>query len=318
MTHDSEKTILRTLIFFDLLDYPLTLFEIWKCACVLEGAERIAFSEVVDFLHSASSLRERVGQCDGVYTLAGRGGLSDIRREGTVYADQKYRIAQKMARIFSWFPFVRMVCACNTVGLGAAKKSSDVDLFIVARANHLWFVRLLCTGYVHVLGRRPRGNVVRDTLCLSFYAGDDALNFSSVANPPIQGVPDIYFLYWITWCVPIYDDGVYEVFFTENAWVQSVLPNRIPFLPAPHRRVVLSRFARAFKSSMEHVIDFFGSLVELGSRGIQRLLMPRSITSKIGQGTGVIVSDSLLKFHITDRRHDIQEEFLRRCKEMNI
>ncbi len=318
MTHDCEKIILRALIFFDLLDYPLTLFELWKHACVLEGAEHSAFSDVVRTVYSSSSLRARIEQCDGFYVLAGRGALSDIRRERTVFADRKYHIAQNMTRVFSRFPFVRMVCACNTVGLGAAKENSDVDLFIVARSHHLWFVRLLCTGYVHILGRRPREGVVRDTVCLSFYAGDNALHFSSIANPPIEGIPDMYFLYWITWCVPIYDDGVYETFFQENAWVQNVLPNRTPYLPAPHRRVVLSRVSRAVKSTMEHGIDFFGSAAERGSRAIQRALMPRGITDRIGMGTGVIVSDSVLKFHVADRRRAIQEEFIRRCKEMNV
>lgn len=318
MIHDHEKTILRALIFFDLLDYPLTLFELWKYACVLDGAEHSVLSDVVHAVYSSPSLRARIEQRNGFYTLAGRGTLSDVRRERTVYADRKYRIAQNMTRIFSRFPFVRMVCACNTVGLGAAKENSDVDLFIVARAHHLWFVRLLCTGYVQLLGRRPSGNIVRDTLCLSFYAGDDALQFSSIVNAPIEGVPDMYFLYWMTWCVPIYDDGVYETFFQENAWVQGVLPNRIPWLPAPHRRVVLSRFGRVLKRSMEHGIDFFGSGAERCSRAIQRVLMPDSITGRIGIGTGVIVSDSLLKFHVADRRLDIQKEFIRRCKAMNV
>lgn len=318
MTNDREKTILRALIFFDLLDYPLTLFELWKYACVLGGAEHSALSDVVRTVYSSPSFRARIEQHDGFYTLVGRGALSDVRRERTVYADRKYRIAQNMTRVFSRFPFVRMVCACNTVGLGAAKENSDVDLFIVARARHLWLVRLLCTGYVQLLGRRPRGSVVRDTLCLSFYASDSALQFSSIANSPVEGVPDMYFLYWITWCVPIYDEGVYDTFFRENAWVQSVLPNRIPCLPAPHRRVVLSRFGRAVKSGMEYVIDFFGSAVERGSQAIQRAVMPDSIVSRIGMGTGVIVSDSLLKFHVADRRHAIQEEFIRRCKEMSV
>ncbi len=318
MITDTEKSILRTLIFFDLFDHPLTAFEIWKYVQRVDGCHDYSFSTIFREIHESPLIAEKSEECNGFYTLAGRGEVVGVRRERTVYADKKYALAQKSTRVFAWFPFVRMVCVCNTVGLGAAKKGSDIDLFIVARARHLWLVRLLCTGYAHLRDLRPREDAVRDTLCLSFYASDDALDFSILAQPPLGEIPDIYFLYWMNWCVPIYDDGVYEVFFESNVWVQHILPNRIPYLPTPYRRVVLSRYGRVVKKVLEYIAVCFGPLIESGARSLQHALMPRAITDKQGKGTGVLISDSFLKFHVSDRRREIQGKFIRRCKAMNV
>lgn len=318
MMTDTEKTILRTLIFFDVFDHPLTPFELWKYAYHVGGQSRCSLSTILHELRTSPSITERTEKHNGVYTLTGRGALVRLRRERTVYADQKYAIAQKITRVFAWFPFVRMVCVCNTVGFGVAKKESDIDLFIVAQARHVWLVRLLCTGYAHLLDKRPRRDAVRDTLCLSFYASDDALDFSSLAQLPIGEMPDIYFLYWMTWCVPIYDDGVYELFFTENRWVENMIPNRIQYLPTPHRRVTLSHLGRGGKKIMEGLVSCFGPLLEAGARAVQYAVMPRILREKQSEGTGVVVSDSVLKFHVSDRRRAIQEECLRRWKEMQL
>lgn len=318
MMSDTEKTILRTLIFFDIFEYPLTLFELWKFAYGAANAHRPSLSDCIRVLYPTPSLSMAIVQRNGFYVLAGREEIIEMRRERTIFADKKYAIAQKITRVFARIPFVRMVCACNTVGLGAPKEESDIDLFIVARAHHLWLVRLLCTGYVHLLGRRPRRDAVRDTICLSFYASDDALDFSTLARTPIGAIPDIYFLYWIMWCVPIYDDGVYELFFRANAWTERYLPNRISYLPVPYRRVVLSRVGMALKRIIEWAVRLCGPWAERGARAFQYLRMPRAIRDLRGTGTGVVVSDAILKFHIGDRRWEIQERFIKKCREIGI
>jgi len=318
MHADLEKTIFRTLIFFDMIEYPLTLLEVQRHLLFLNSEQNFSYSDVLEIFSSSQFLSENIEEHCGYYHLKGRSALADIRRERTIYADQKYRKAQMITRILAMIPFVRMVCVCNTVGLGAVKDKSDIDLFIVARARHLWLTRLLCTGFVHLLGRRPRKNAVRNTFCLSFYVSDDALNMQPLCLDSLNEVPDVYFLYWLTWCVPIYDDGSYESFFIENNWIERYLPNRLRSAPVPYRRVQVPFVGCLIKRALEIFCSIFGGGSEYMARALQQAIMPQVLRERQSDGVGVVVSDTILKFHITDRRKDIQEEFVRRCVEAGI
>ena len=52
------------------------------------------------------------------------------------------------------------------------KKNSDIDLFIVASAKHLWLVRLLVSLITQIKGLR-HNNKIDNRLCLSFYTTDN-------------------------------------------------------------------------------------------------------------------------------------------------
>lgn len=312
---DCQRAVCRTIAFFDVFEYPLTDTEIQKFLLGFDGDAEYTLNDVRACLASLVFLGAlAVGE--GLYHSVGRSALRELRRFRVLYSYRKYRRARRMGALLARVPFVRMVCVCNTLGLNAAKDTSDIDLFIVARAGHLWFVRLVCTGFAHLLGMRPREGSVRNMLCLSFYAADDALCLSALQHPAWS--PDLYLAYWISWCVPLYDDGVYDDFFKANAWITSVLPNRAPYRPIPLRRIALSSVARFLKRTCERVIGCSGGMVERGARALQLRILPFAIKSQMNAGTGVVVSDSLLKFHTTDRRNEIREKFLRQCREMGL
>lgn len=310
-----EKAIARTVVFFDLFDYPLTDSEIAKFLLCAEEALPAGVRDVRRALSSSPYLASVFECSDGMIGLVGRARMLSLeRRERWVIAYRKYARAKRVIRVLARLPFVRMICVCNTLGLSAARDDSDIDLFIVARAGHLWTVRMLCTGVVHLLGLRPRKGRERDTLCLSFYASDDALDFSGLQ---LAGwTRDIYLAYWISWCVPMYDDNTYDRFFQANAWIRFVIPHVIPHAPIPWRRVALGPVGRRIKKAFEGMVR--SRAVEHAARALQYRLFPRAIRDQMNQGGGVVVSDSMLKFHTTDRRQEIKERFERCCGELNL
>ncbi|MEK7123089.1 MAG: hypothetical protein AAB855_04530 [Patescibacteria group bacterium] len=310
-----EKAILRTIAFFDLFDYPLTDSEIAKFLFVKDQDGVFGVRDVRRALSSSLFLASRLEEVDGVYGLTGRAvALSIGRRERWVMAYRKYRRAKRIARLLARLPFVRMICVCNTLGLSAARDESDIDLFIVARAEHLWTVRLLCTGLVHALGLRPQPGRTRDAMCLSFYVSDTALDLSGLQLSDWK--PDLYLAYWITWCVPIYDDNTYDRFFASNAWIRQILPGVIPHRPITRRCVRLGRVGRALKSVSEGI--FAPRVFESGARAVQYRLFPPAIRNHMNQNGGVVVSPSILKFHINDRRQEIKERFLKKCEKLGV
>jgi len=312
-----EQSILRTIIFFDLLEYPLTPLAIWKNLFFSDSPTALTLSDYMKCLRESPFLSQHIEEKSGYYFLKGRDSIVALRLERAVITDHKYRVARRMIALFARVPFVRMVCVCNpSLGLNAAREGSDIDLFIVASARHLWFVRLLCTGLAQVFGIRPHKDRLRDTFCLSFYVGDDALDLSGLQLP--GWVPDMYWVYWIPLCVPIYDDSTYDNFFNANEWVRQFLPHISSYNTIPRRRVVLSGASRMGKRCAEKIVSVGGTFVERSARAFQLCIMPLVIREKMNEGTGVVVTDSVLKFHVADRRGDIQEQFLKKCAEYNM
>lgn len=305
-----EKAIYATVAFFDLFDYPLTDADLWKFYLPRGGGTVPTLYDIRVVLSSSAALAELLEQNAGMIFLKGRSVLCDIRRDRMIASYKKYRRCRRMVAFLAHIPFVRMICICNTLGLNASREEADIDFFIVARSGYLWFVRLLCTGSAALLNMRPTKKRICDTLCLSFYASDTALDFSSLQLA--EWNPDLYLAYWTIWCVPIYDeDKTYDAFLSANAWVRNSIPHAIPYGPIPRRRVSLSRAERVLKKLCEHMIRASGGIVEKGARALQRSIMPSLLRDKMNVGTSVVVNDSVLKFHVDDRRGEIKQRFLK-------
>ena len=309
-----ERAIARTIAFFDTLDYPLTDSEIAKFLFLPSSEQSFYLRDIRAAISSSGFLQRVIAVCDGLYALVGRAGLSTQRRHCAVHAYRKYRRAKRVIALLSHVPFVRMICVCNTLGLNVARDESDIDLFVVAARSHLWLSRLICTGIAHILGLRPRREQERDTICLSFYVSEEALDLSSLQLP--GWTPDLYLAYWITWCVPMYDANTYSRFFEANAWIKEFLPNVIPYEPIPRRRVVLSPVSQFVKNACETLLSW--RVIEHVARWIQYRLFPPAIRNHMNRGGGVVVTDSILKFHTADRRGEIKKIFLERCRQLKI
>lgn len=307
-----ERSIVRTVAFFDIFDYPLTDTEVQKF--LLTDGSGDTLLDIRECLASSLFCARVLEAQDGLYHVRGRGVIRMLRRERALSSYGKHRRARRMVTLLAHVPFVRMIAVCNTLGLNAAREESDIDFFIIARAGHLWCARLLCAGIAHFLGIRPRRGHERDTVCLSFYAADTALDISSLQLP--GWTPDLYLAYWITWCVPLYDDGVFQEFFQAQTWLAACLPNSVVPHPIAWRRVILAPVSRAIKRIVEKL--FSSCVFERAARAFQLRIMPFVIREQMNGGTGVVVSDSILKFHTADRRQEIKRRFMATCDELGI
>jgi hypothetical protein len=196
-----------------------------------------------------------------------------------------------MIRWLRWFPFIKMIGVCNTLAYNNSRKDADIDLFIVTKRGRAWQARFWVTGFLKLLGLRPRPGRTRDRLCDSFFVDEDHLDLHGLAI-----VQEIYLPYWITQIVPVYDEGVYERFMAANQWVRKLLPNFLPIGPTSRHRVRRLGWGKK-------VINGKFSLwpEQIFKRG-QLAIMPDNLKSKIGAGSQVVVQDGVLKFHDNDRR----------------
>ena len=96
---------------------------------------------------------------------------------------------------------------------------------------------------------------------------------------------------------------MYARFNRENSWIKKYIPNIRQIIPNDSRIVTKPRW-------------FFPSIItEKFAKKIQEKKFPRNITALAEDiNTHVIISDTMLKFHVNDRRHFYQKVFMHKIR----
>lgn len=300
--------MLRTLVFFDLFDHPLTRYELYawmqRSASWRTGCSWDAFCAELSELERA----ERVRVVDGVVVLAGREQLVETRRGRQAVIARNMRRAIRAARLLRWVPFVEMVAVCNRLSVGHPHEESDIDVFIIIRDGRLWFGRLLVTAVLQLFGLRRHGNHVAGRVCLSFYLTPQAAALDAIA---LHDYDDVYLRYWTAHLIPLFARrGVMEDFWRANTWAHKALHQASQPIPFLSRRVPV------FVWVVEWLLNgWIGNLCEYASRAIQ---LERMGPLAVGRDTAVVISDTMLKFHENDRRQWYAEQWTARLRTMGI
>jgi len=284
-----REAIIKTIAFFDLFDWPLTASEIRDN---LDGEPTVtagptlaaqptlaAVMQALDAETAATGAAQRVvAQQDGFYFLTGREQIVITRQQRYNYFVRKLKIARRFARLFGFCPWVRGVYLSNLIGSYNLRDGSDVDFLVVGAPWRLWLCRLYCAGLAKILNRRPRPEHKRDTLCLSFYIASDRSDWDDLKLPG----GDPYFDYWRKGLVLLYNKD-------EKRAAAPTGESRQPNSAAP-------------ASPREN-------LWERAAKNLQLKIMPSALRAAANNSDGVLISDSVLKFYIRDRRREFAAKY---------
>lgn len=204
--------------------------------------------------------------------------------------------------LFSLFPQIQMVALCNSRAMGEAGENSDIDLFIISKKGNLWTARFLITAFTSLLGIRRRNTHwlqkwspdyikrTKNKFCLSFFITEEHLNFDDIRLQP----EDPYLDRWIYTLIPLVNkDATYEHFMEEN-WVEPTYS----FIN-PSWRVFLMKLGNIF------------SFLSLFEHLIKKCWLSRTLKTyeTLWKPWGVVISDTMLKFHDNDQR----KKYLTNC-----
>ena len=278
----------------------------------------------------------------GYYFLPGREEIIETRQRRYLLAREKFERARRVARWLRCVPFVRLVAVCNTLGYSNAAEESDIDLFLIVAPGKIWTVRGLCLVLLKLFHLRPllvRFGALReerkDRIDLSFFITLDALDISALAlasdelgimndelgDTNIETVipnsrffiRDPYLAYWLAQLTPLYDHGgVYEKFWKANETLRTTLSSAPPYDTSPLRAMRASLMSRLLQKAFEFV--FSGTRLESVLKSIQKHIMPARIKDLAGYSDGVVVSDTVLKFHDIDRRAEYRRTWIERLR----
>ena len=310
-----SASIVKTVAYFDLFDYPLTTFEIWKWLWC-EGGQGVTYAEVERELENNPEIKKYIVQCGAFWCLSGREKIVSTREERYRLAIAKLQRARRVAHFFSYLPWIQGIAACNSLGYRNASANSDIDFFIITRSGTIWLVRFLTVGLMALFGLRPRTEKIADTICLSFFVTSDAMNLEKLQ----KSGGDPYLVYWITQLTPFFGRGdIWQKFWEANAWIKKHLPNA---LPTTGRGTWLYRESSALTkvSNREFLSGYsMSALLNNVVKRWQILRLPQKLRERVAVGgTDVVISDQVLKFHDNDRRELYRDRWIERQQQFGV
>ncbi len=288
--------IVKTIAFFDMFDYPLTVSEIENWTLKSDNQKSISqqiFFSIIDFRN-------------GYYFIKNRQNIIFIRENRYKYAKKKYKIAKRISKIFKIFPWIKMIAVCNAIGNYNLRKNGDIDLFIITSKNRLWLTKFFTTLITIILLKRPKQqgslddidkkiDANKDKICLSFFITEDNLDLRKIA---LKKQNDLYICYWLINLKLIYNkDNTYQKLIRENQWINKIISG------LPH-------ISNSYQYNNNYTKNnVFCNFLEKIVKKIQLKIMIKNIGNIMNKNTNVIVTDKILKLHINDRREYYLKKF---------
>lgn len=288
--NEIKEATTRVIVFFDLFDYPLTAYEIWKYL-----DKDAPLQEIVNILDNLVAAK-KINQENGFFFLLGREEIIITRSLRHNYSLRKIKIARRFTRVFSVFPFVKSVILANSIGQNNMRDGSDIDFLIITAPRRLWLTRLFCTGIAKLANSRPTEKNKRDKICLSFYLSAEKMDLTEFQLP----AGDPYFFYWLRSFVLLYNKKrTYEKFLSANRLASD---NQ-------------NELNQAAETEFLPGSGFLNYLEKLAA-GLQRVIMSEPLKKAINNSDGVVVNDKVLKLYLHDRRREYAEKYGNRLSQV--
>ena len=302
-----HRMILETVAYYDVFDYPLTEFEVWKLLLMSDGegmsAPDISFRMVEETLEG-SYLRKRLGRARGFVFLRGRDRLIALRLERQRIADRNIRGARRIASILRFFPFVRMVGLTGSLSMKNADRGSDWDFFIVLRSGYIWTGRATVTALLHLFGLRRHGSHIAHRACLNFWVTTRSLE---IRLKDLFSSSEYFFI------IPLLGEATFRKFQQSNAWIRRFRPH-FRVTNRPHTALLLDTPLARFSRTVGEIL-----LAGLGLESVLRRVQKRKIAAnpKTNTSEGIIeATDEALVFLPHPRGPKIFESFRHRMSDI--
>ena len=298
---DLQKSILNTIAYFHLFDFPLTGFEVYKY--LWSASQKYGAREVDEALEELCQ-NKILGFNEGFYFIKGKTNLVEKRKQRYLIAQEKMKAARSFLKILAVLPFIKVILICNDVSYQNAPENSDIDLAIICSENKIWTARFFSTLAMKLLGRRPTLDNHKNKICLRFYLTENNLNLEKISYPN-----DIHFIYWFNQFLPFYgDETLINNFIKANNWTKKYLPNIIQN-KGNSRWTIIQR--DTIKKFFEFILSgWTGNFLEKFLKKIQLAILPKHLLELSGQpNTDVIINDQILKFHDKDNRLEIKKQW---------
>lgn len=292
-----DMAILKTIVYGDIFEYPLTADEICRYLVGVHAAPEAVLSR----LNSSRVVSEYLTTEGDFYLLAGRDDIVATRRRRARAADRLWSHARRYGRIIACMPFVRMVAVTGALAMDNAAPNTDIDYFIVTAPRRLWLSRATVIAVVRWAGRQGVW------LCPNYFVTDRTLVFEEQS---------LYAAHEIAQMVPLDGMDTYRRLRRLNAWALRYLPNAA----GPPRRHDMPQ------DGQQQVVRALSRVGEVALRTpagdwIERWEMNRKVERFTANGNGhaeVHFGPDCCKGHFDEHGTRTRARFAERLRELNL
>lgn len=203
---EGAQIVLRTLIYYDIFNYPLTEDEIIKY-CSLSKSEvhlcKYSMMYLVD--------KKIVHKLGNFYSLNKNKNNVDNRLIGNEKSKKWMKKAYLFSNLISWFPFVRGISLTGSLSKGYLDKDPDIDYFIITSPDRLWIARTFLTAFKKVFLLNSY-----KYFCLNYFIASNRMEIDE---------KNIFTATEIVTMIPTYGNSAKYLFFESNWWVKEFYPS---------------------------------------------------------------------------------------------
>lgn len=231
MAVQNEQSIIKALAYFDIFNYPLTLDEIHHFL-----DQTVSKDDVLPTLQQLVD-DNRVFRMGSFYSLQQEPSLRARRTNGNDKAGILLTTGYKVGGFLYQFPFVRGIGISGSLSKNFADQNTDIDFFIITRANRLWLARTL----MHLFKKLTFITGHQHLYCMNYYIDEEALCIDE---------QNIFTATELITLKPVCGNGTMDRFYDQNNWAGSYFPNQ----PVSKESIVLAK-PGWFKRTVEWLLD---------------------------------------------------------------
>lgn len=231
-----SKSILKTLLYFDIFQYPLTASEIFTHL----PTNHVTLDHVKSEL---TRMRDKsiIYSVSDFFSVHDNQVLGKRRIKGNQMALESLSLAQKQALFISKFPFVRAVMASGSLSKNYMDEHSDLDFFIITKPNRLWIARMLLALYQKIFLLNSH-----KYFCVNYFVDEHHLGIEE---------KNLYTATELSTLIPLYGKEYYPQLMMANYWIKTYLPNHT----SRSIENVFPYRSSWFKQQLETFINFSGA-----------------------------------------------------------
>ena len=290
-----KQTILKTLHYADIFDYPLKIEEINKYL-----VEPLAV-DVLEEIIAQMNADDKLIYADNYYCLPGREGVVGLRKGREKWSQPKLEKAKKIAGVLKFIPWIKLIGVTGALAMENSDEGDDIDLMIVTASKRLWLTRGLVVTFLLLTGQYRRANKIKDMICPNLMLSEEAIEFPN---------HDLFTAHEIVQMKPVFDRGnTYQKFIDANRWVRNFLPN-VFCHPEPKAKDL-----PRMRGRLKQVERFFAPLRMTFSKllsPLETLAYKLQLKFMESKKTVETTTPSLIRFHPNDIRQKVLREYQKR------
>jgi hypothetical protein len=205
-SEELEKDIMKTMLYFDIFQYPLKAEEVFHFL----QRNSVTKEHVATSLDTLSA-KNRLFRFESFFSLRKEPDMVQRRLRGNETASRMRPLAMKRGRLIASFPFVRGVMASGSFSKNYMDEKSDLDFFIVTAAGHLWFCRTLLVLYKRLFLRNSH-----KFFCVNYFVDEHHLEIEE---------KNLFTATELATLLPLHNASLYKELLLVNRWMKSFFPN---------------------------------------------------------------------------------------------